>query len=70
MNGCVPDAITRIIEERGIKQCIIAEKAGYTPQMLCDMLNGRRLIKPIDIANLAKALDVSPNALFSPDHTA
>lgn len=65
MNSSVPAAVNRIMKERGIKQCVVAERIGCTPQMFCDMLNGRKIIKPVDIANLAKALDVSPNALFA-----
>lgn len=70
MNADVPKCIARIIEKRGMKQCVVAERMGISPQMLNDMLNGRRLIKPIDIANAAKALDVMPNELFSPDRSA
>ena len=63
-NAEVPKAMLRIIAQRGMKQCTVAERMGITPQMLCDMLYGRRLIKPIDIVNAAKALDVMPNDLF------
>lgn len=64
LNASVPKAIMKIIEERGMKQCAVATKAGMTPQMLSDMLYGRRIIKPIDIVQLAKALEVMPNELF------
>lgn len=57
----------RIIEAKGMKQCVIAERIGATAQSFNDMLNGRRLIKPIDIANIAKALNVTPNDLFATD---
>ena len=67
MNASVPNAITRIIEERGMKQCVVAERIGVTPQNFNDMLNGRRLIKPVDIGKIAKALDVTPNDLFTDD---
>lgn len=63
-NAEVPKAMLRIIAQTGIKQCVVAQRMDITPQMLCDMLNGRRLIKPIDIANAAKALGVMPNDLF------
>lgn len=70
MNANVPNAIAQIIERSGMKQCAVACRIGVTPQMFNDMLNGRRLIKPIDIANIAKALGVTPNELFSDDHNA
>lgn len=56
--------ISRIIEEKGLKQVYIAEKAGYKPQELNDMLNGRRLIKSCDIPRLALALNVEINEIY------
>ena len=69
-NGNVPGAVAHIIADRGMKQCVVAERMGVSPQAFNDMLNGRRLIKPVDIVNMAKALDVTPNDLFSCTHTA
>ena len=54
-----------IISKKGFKNLYIAEKAGYTPQELSDMLNGRRLIKACDIPRLAKALDVESGELYA-----
>ena len=54
----------KIIKEKGMKQCAVAERVGVTNQMFSDMLNGRRLIKPCDIVAISKALDVTPNDLF------
>jgi len=64
MNSIVPAAIERIIEKRGMKKCVVAARANMTPQILNDMLNGRRLIKASDIVMIAQALDVTPNELF------
>lgn len=63
-NQPVATAVCNIIEERGLKQIYIAQKAGYSKQALNDMLNGRRLIRPQDIVTLAKALEVEPAQLF------
>lgn len=49
--------IKAIIRKVGLKQKMVAEKAGYTPQELNDMLNGRRLIKACDIPRIAEALE-------------
>ena len=64
MNSTVPAAIERIIDQRGMKKCVVAARANMTPQMFNDMLNGRRLIKASDIVMIAQALDVTPNELF------
>lgn len=49
---------------KGYKNLYVAEKAGYTPQELSDMLNGRKLIKACDIPNLAFALGVKTDELY------
>ncbi|WMI82067.1 helix-turn-helix domain-containing protein [Anaerotignum sp. MB30-C6] len=63
-NATIPKNVFRIIKEAGMKQCAVAEKAGYTKQQFNDMLNGRRVIKAKDILALSHALGVSPNDLF------
>lgn len=64
MNSVVPDAIERIINEKGMKKCVVAARADLTPQELADMLNGRKLIKAKDIVNISAALNVAPSDLF------
>ena len=66
MNSVVPEAIERIISERGIKKSVVAARANMSTQMFSDILNGRRLIKPSDIVAISRALDTTPNDLFSP----
>lgn len=54
----------RIIEISGKKQCVLAKEAGYTTQEFNAMLNGRKVIKAIDVLRFARVLNVSPNELF------
>ena len=63
-NAMVPENIIRLIDERGLKQRAVAAKAGYRPQQFNDMLNGRRIIKVIDMLAIANALGVTPNILY------
>lgn len=63
-NYPVSDNVAKIIDKKGLKRKAVAEKAGYSEQMLCDMLNGRRIIKITDVITLGKALDVNTNTLF------
>ena len=71
LNANVPEAITRIIGAKGMKQYVVAQRAGMSAQMLTDIINGRRLIKANDIVALSRALEVTPNDLFTPtDRTA
>lgn len=63
-NSPVAENIQQIINEKGLKQVYVAEKAGNTAQELNDMLNGRRLIKICDIPPIADALGVDANRLY------
>ena len=64
MSTAVIPNIRKIINERGLKQCAIAEKAGYSKQQFNAMLTGRKLITDADILKIILALDVDANALF------
>lgn len=68
-NTPAAENISRLINEKGLKQVYVAEKAGFTPQELSDMLNGRRLIKACDIPKLALALDVEINEIYEAGKT-
>ena len=65
MNHGVPEAIEQIIIQKGMKKCVVAERAGMSAQMLTDIFANRRLIKMCDIVALARALNCSPNDFFS-----
>lgn len=64
MSTAVIPNIRKIIDERGLKQCVIAEKAGYSKQQFNAMLTGRKLITDADILKITIALGVDANALF------
>ncbi len=63
-NAPVAENIQRIIREKGLKQMYVAEKAGYTAQMLSDMLAGRKIIKVCDVIRICTALGVDANSLY------
>lgn len=56
--------INKIIASKGLKKRHVAKEAGFSPQELSDMLNGRRLIKACDIPNIAKALHVDTDDIY------
>jgi len=64
-NAVLPENITKIINTKGLKQCAVAEQAGYSKQQLCAMLNGRRIIKPCDAITIANVLGVTMNELYA-----
>lgn len=59
------EGLRKIIEQKGLKQICVAEKAGYKAQEFSDMLNGRRLIKACDIPKLTLALGVEINDIYA-----
>ena len=56
--------VRRIICERGLKQCAVANKAGYTYQQFNNLMNDRKVVTDEDVVRLTSALDVTPNELF------
>lgn len=63
-NAFFPKAISAIINEKGLKQCAVAERAGIKQKAFSDMLNGRRIIKVVDIINISRALGIEPGDIF------
>lgn len=64
-NDPVANGIKVIIAEHGLKNSHVAEKAGFTPQELSDMFNGRRLIKACDIPKFAYVLGVKTDDIYN-----
>lgn len=60
----IAENIERIIDEKGYKKKVIAERAGISAQKLSDMLNGRSVIRAEMIPSICQALEVEPNALY------
>ena len=57
--------IKRIIDEKGMKQGFVAEKAGFTKQEFSNILNDRRkLLRVEHLWDIAMTLDVSVNDLY------
>ena len=63
-NERMSENIKGLIAESGMKQKVVAERAGFTEQMMTDMLNGRKVIKAEFIPALCQALGVTPNQIF------
>ena len=64
-NKPVADGLKIIITRKGFKNLYVAEKAGFTPQELSDMFNGRRLIKACDIPIFARVLGVKTDDIYN-----
>ena len=57
--------IKQKIADSGLKQKVVASRAGYSERNFSNMLNGRKVIRAIDIPKIALALNASPNDLFA-----
>lgn len=66
-NGIVAQNLREAINQSGMKQKVVAERSGFTDQMLSDMLSGRKVIKAEYVPPLCAVLGVTPNRLFGWD---
>jgi len=64
LKSVTSENIRKIIQDKGLKQIAVAEKAGYSNGKFNNMLNGRKLITDVDVSNIANALGVEPNDLY------
>ena len=55
--------IKKIIDERGLKQKYVADKAGFTEDDLSRMINGYKPIRAEYLPTIAKVLGVTINDL-------
>lgn len=60
----VSERINELINQKGLKQCRVAEMASLTPGEFNHMLCGRKIIRAEHIPNICVALNVTPNELF------
>jgi len=60
----VRDALKDIIEEKGYKRKVIAEKAHLTPYILSSVLNKNRRLDVNELVNICKALEIEPAELM------
>ena len=58
--------LKKYIEEKGIKQKIIAEKSGIPEVQLCLILQGKRKCEVGEYASICKALGVKVNRFIKP----
>ncbi len=54
----------RIIASKGLKNYAVAHRAGFSDKQFSALLNHRKIVKDVDVAAIANALDVTPNDLF------
>ena len=57
------------INERGIKQYVIAKKAGFSPKQFSAMMTGKRKIYADDIVPICAALNVPAEEFIKPELT-
>lgn len=67
IESAIANNVRRIIKEKGYKQCVIAERAGFDQKVFSNMLRGRKLIVDYDIPKITAALGVTPNEIFGID---
>ena len=63
-NQIIINNIRRLIRLKGLKQCAVAEKAGFSPNAFSAMLTERKAIMAEYMTDIASALGVPVNELF------
>ena len=63
-NKIIINNIRRLIRLKGLKQCAVAEKAGFSPNAFSAMLTERKAIMAEYMPDIASALGVPVNELF------
>lgn len=58
------DGIRRAIRDSGMKQIVVAERAGLTEQQLCDIVKKRRKMDANELLAICSVLGVTPNDVF------
>lgn len=61
----IRDGIEPIIEKFGMKKNKVAQKAGLTPQQLCDVINKRRKLEANEFLAICNALRTTPSEIMS-----
>ena len=60
----VNERLKTLIRNKGLKQCSVAEKAGFNENQFSQMLNGRRQISADELEIICNAMGVSPNDVY------
>ena len=58
------DGVRRAIRESGMKQSVVAARAGLTEQQLCDIVNKRRKLEANEMFAICVVVGTTPNDLF------
>lgn len=58
------DGIRRAIRDSGMKQIVVAERAGLSEQQLCDIVKKRRKMDANKLFNLCTVLNIPPDIVF------
>lgn len=58
------DGIRRAIRDSGMKQVVVAERAGLTEQQLCDIVKKRRRMDANELFKLCTVLNIPPDVVF------
>ena len=64
VESVIAENVRKIIDRKGLKHRAVATKAGFSDKQFSAILTRRRVIKDIDVAAIANALEVTPNELF------
>lgn len=60
------ERIKKYISDSGLKQCAVADRAGYTARNFSLMMTGKKMINLDDLERICKALNVPASKFILP----
>jgi transcriptional regulator with XRE-family HTH domain len=63
----VYERINKYVKDSGVKQYVIAHKAGYTEKQFSALMTGRKKMRPEDVERICAALDVPASEFIKPE---
>lgn len=52
------------IKDRGLKQCAVAKKSGFTENQFSQILNGKRSVSADELEIICNAMNATPNDIY------
>ena len=63
------ERINAYVKNSGVKQYVIAQKAGYNPRQFSAMMTGRKSVSGDDVEKICAALNVAADEFIKPELT-
>lgn len=60
----IRDGLKKAIHQSGMKQTVVAERAGLKANQLCDIINKRRKLEANELIRLCHTIGLTPEKMY------